>query len=352
MRMSKHLEYVNCNLCASEDHKTLEVFTSSDLENVNKSLVSLRKKPLYVPKNQFYVVKCKNCGLVFLNPRLNKGALKIFYESFYSKLLKGKNVSFESSVYSSINLSQEKGRLKEIQNLNPLAKKILDIGAGPGHFLSVAKKEGWKVYGQEYSKAASRIAKREFGIHIYVGEIDNLPYPDNFFDIVTMHSVIEHTIDPSKYLQIARRKLKPGGMVVFSVPNLYCFDYLSSKLLILSYPGFIFEHLYYFSKKTVSAFLKKTDLQLICLTSKHHSRPNLPEVNNFPSNNFGPNKLELFFDQLTKSKDKSLYIRMRIYLFASRLAKEFLEYNHYGGMLKLGSIFYVFAQKPIRENQK
>ncbi len=60
-------EYVSCNLCAG--NKTELLFVSKDM---------LLNKP-----GQFRIVKCKNCGLIYLNPRPSESALGQYYPKQY-----------------------------------------------------------------------------------------------------------------------------------------------------------------------------------------------------------------------------------------------------------------------------
>ncbi|OGY16966.1 MAG: hypothetical protein A2785_02415 [Candidatus Chisholmbacteria bacterium RIFCSPHIGHO2_01_FULL_49_18] len=343
------LEYVICNLCGNRNGNVIGEFRSRDLVDINRSLTKLGKRPILNSNHTFQVFRCRSCGLAFINPRMSRTALKRFYEGFYEGLFVGKSVSYEQSVYAVLNHEQEKGRLKDVSRFTR-AGKLLDIGAGPGHFLSVAKKHGWQIYGHEYSKKAAAIAQQLLGQMLFTEKISQIPLPDNFLDVITMHSVLEHTSDPQEYVTTALKKLKPGGLLVVSVPNLRSLNYFLAKLFSLPHPGFLFEHLYYFSPKVISSLLK--DFKILEMTSYNHSRPMLPQQSQHRiSVNRNQSRFATFLLELSRKERKWLYIRNRVYAAQMRLFREFLEYHKIGGRLKLGDVLYVFAQKPAEESQ-
>ena len=98
---------------------------------------------------------------------------------------------------------------------------ILDIGCGPGtitaDFASLVPQG--RVTGMESVPGVldqARSTATERGIHnieFVVGDIHALEYPDNSFDVVHVHQVLQHISDPVKALSEMRRVTKPGGIV-------------------------------------------------------------------------------------------------------------------------------------------
>jgi SAM-dependent methyltransferase len=66
--------------------------------------------------------------------------------------------------------------------------------------------------------AAARVERR-YGIHVEVGSLPDLNYPEGKYDVVAMSQVIEHVPDPATLLRECRRVLRPGGRLVLSTPN-------------------------------------------------------------------------------------------------------------------------------------
>ncbi len=102
-------------------------------------------------------------------------------------------------------------------------KKILDIACGSGKFIEVAS-EFIESYGIDISEVAIGIAKKRIPkANFRVGESENLPYDDNFFDFITCFGSLEHFIDMDKALREMKRVIKPDGKLFISVPNLFSF---------------------------------------------------------------------------------------------------------------------------------
>ncbi|KAE8389658.1 S-adenosyl-L-methionine-dependent methyltransferase [Aspergillus alliaceus] len=99
--------------------------------------------------------------------------------------------------------------------------KILDIGCGPGSItLDFARRaHQGHVTGIEYvsdplDQARGLAASQGVtNIEFRVGDIHSLEFPDNTFDIVHVHQVLQHIADPVKALREMRRVTKPGGIV-------------------------------------------------------------------------------------------------------------------------------------------
>jgi len=94
--------------------------------------------------------------------------------------------------------------------------KILDIGCGPGYFLSILK-SGWEKFGLEVSKPAAKFASKYASI--FNGTLENASYESNFFDVIFCHHVIEHVIDPVSFINEIRRILKIGGRLIIATPD-------------------------------------------------------------------------------------------------------------------------------------
>ena len=100
------------------------------------------------------------------------------------------------------------------------AQSILDVGCGEGFTLNrlSENKIGAKLEGVEYSKAAIELGQKTYpNIKIKEGNIYQLPYEDNSFDLVLCTEVLEHLDDPQKGLRELIRVSKK--YLVISVPN-------------------------------------------------------------------------------------------------------------------------------------
>jgi SAM-dependent methyltransferase len=105
----------------------------------------------------------------------------------------------------------------EVQFLRGLTPgRMLDIGCGLGFLLS-AMDNRWERHGVELSAFAARHAQN-YG-DIFVGDVFQARYPNEHFDVIVMHHVIEHIPDPVATIREVLRILKPGGHLVLGTPD-------------------------------------------------------------------------------------------------------------------------------------
>ena len=97
-------------------------------------------------------------------------------------------------------------------------KKILDIGCGSGLMLNALQEVG-QTYGMDVSDEAISFSKEIFNGRVEKGALpDQLPYQENFFDLITALDVIEHIDNDVDSIGALRSLLAPGGKCVFTVP--------------------------------------------------------------------------------------------------------------------------------------
>jgi ubiquinone/menaquinone biosynthesis C-methylase UbiE len=96
--------------------------------------------------------------------------------------------------------------------------KLLEIGCGRGEFLGAFQKAGLDCYGVDSSDYCIKNTN-EFKFNCLDITKNNLPYEDNYFDIVYHKSVLEHFYSPDKIMQETHRVLKPGGKVIVLTPD-------------------------------------------------------------------------------------------------------------------------------------
>ena len=101
---------------------------------------------------------------------------------------------------------------------------VLDLGCGGGldlYFYAKAIGSRGKVYGLDISEDMVNRAKENMkktgmeNIEIHRGESDNLPFNDNFFDVVTSNGIYNLSPEKEAAMREVYRVLKPGGRTVF-----------------------------------------------------------------------------------------------------------------------------------------
>ena len=96
--------------------------------------------------------------------------------------------------------------------------KICELGCGTGGNLTAV---AWKheVVGVECSELALAYARRKLGSRVREGSLpDGVDLPRGTFDVVLLTDVLEHIEDDRRSAQTAIRLLKPGGIVIATVP--------------------------------------------------------------------------------------------------------------------------------------
>jgi ubiquinone/menaquinone biosynthesis C-methylase UbiE len=98
--------------------------------------------------------------------------------------------------------------------------RILEVGCGAGNILEHVRQG--QLFGIDLSryllnKAKKRLAGRKAGLSISLGEI--LPFTDDCFERLFCSEVLEHVPNPRTIVEEMVRVIKPGGVVVISVPN-------------------------------------------------------------------------------------------------------------------------------------
>ncbi|MCD4760593.1 class I SAM-dependent methyltransferase [bacterium] len=100
-------------------------------------------------------------------------------------------------------------------------EKALELGSGTGRMANNLFQVSDEVYGIDQSQEVLKIAQNKYPkLKLSCGEVTNLPYQDNFFDLIIINGSLHHFFAVEKTFQQAYRVLKPGGaFVLLGEPN-------------------------------------------------------------------------------------------------------------------------------------
>lgn len=103
--------------------------------------------------------------------------------------------------------------------------KIIEAGCGMGTWVTHLKRMGHDVIGVDYMDSTVRkLRAADPGFPVEQGDVNDLRFPDGYFDVYVSLGVIEHFREgPQKALAEAWRILKPGGLAFITVPYLSVF---------------------------------------------------------------------------------------------------------------------------------
>jgi len=216
----------------------------------------LTVKDYSVSKETFDLYYDETLDMLITHPQPSLENLGKYYESEdYISHTDNKRSLFEK-LYHFIKSIALKNKLNLINSLQPQKGKILDIGAGTGEFLSVAKNDGWQTIGVEPSERAKAIAKNK-GVS-FVEETSELE--NHSFDVISMWHVLEHVPDLDKQIKELKRLLKPTGTLIIAVPNFKSFDAQHYGKFWAAYDVPI--HFWHFSKTAIKLLFEKEEMKL------------------------------------------------------------------------------------------
>lgn len=226
-----------CPFCKSKDTKSY-----------------LRLKDYFLSQEDFEIIECENCKLLFTSPRPDKSAIGNYYKSEdYLSHNEHKN-GFVPWIYNKVKKINVRNKFliatqnSFLKNVNGIKTHILDFGCGVGDFLHYAQQKGFEIYGCDLSENARKTASEKLGKDIVTpDEIFALPH--STFDIITMWHVLEHVDDLRFQTEQLYRLLKDNGRLVIAVPNYMSFDaqYYRDKWAAFDVP----RHLNHFHKESL-----------------------------------------------------------------------------------------------------
>ena len=230
---------MKCRVCKS----SLKLLLKYD--NMPKAAQNFpRREDLETEKGEdLSVSQCTSCGLIQLE---NKPV------SYYKEVIRAAAFSEEMQDFR-VNQFE-----KFVDKHSLHGKKVVEIGCGKGEFLSLMKKAGVDAYGIEYSdESVDYCRKNDLKVEkLYLeGEDDKISgHP---FDCFFIMNFFEHLQDPNATLKSLYNNLSDSGVGLIEVPN---FDMILRNDL---FSEFINDHLFYFTKETLTRVLELNGFEII-----------------------------------------------------------------------------------------
>lgn len=235
--MDEHLQYVNCILCGRNE---VEVAITG--------------------AGATRIVKCRNDGLLYMNPRPDVSSVRAFHTHF----VREDNLELFDGYRRKV-LQREAEAIKKIKP----GGNLLDIGCATGTLFENFQSRDWHLYGVDSSSLGVEAARTRSNADVFCGTLREAQYPTEFFDVVTILDTLYYISDPKAELTEAHRILKNDGLLAVELPGLtysllrergpLCW-LLDSKWM----RGFTNSyHLYYFSASTLQSLLKCSGFDLI-----------------------------------------------------------------------------------------
>lgn len=218
----------------------------------------------------YRVVWCPTCQLARVVPQPPASLLAQAYEEDYYRPWVGRQAAAREALW-----------LRRLRHLRRLGARgpLLDVGCGDGGFLAAARRAGFDVQGTEFSAYAATYIRRELGLRVDAGELQELPLPTAAFRTVTLWHSLEHTRDPLEVLHTAWRLLLPGGLLLVAVPNSQDLVFQAAYRLLRGRAPHLFSpadrelHLFGFTAASLRAILARAGFEGVRVGPDHGQVP-------------------------------------------------------------------------------
>ena len=250
---NKLLELVSVKCCVCDSDDAGKIGVGSDFEYRTSD-------------DQFDVMQCNLCGLVYLNPRPSVSEFEKIYPSNYHAF----DFSEEDFgiVYKIRSRLEAKRVLSWCRDL-PDEAKILDVGCGDGFHLELLRKYGnktWHLEGVDIDGRAVEMAKKR-NLNVHHGTIKSLNLAKNGYDFIFTVQTIEHVESPDLFLTAIKKSLKPNGKLVVVTDNTDSYDFRLFKKS--HWGGYHFpRHWNLFNRKSLRKLAEKVGLETEKITTQ------------------------------------------------------------------------------------
>ena len=228
------LEAICCDLCGANDAEPLRQLCDRMFETTTQT---------------FQLVRCRQCGLLYLNPRPPINVLGRFYRDDYAPFARhGLAARMKAFTFR-----------REVAALWPLLappRRVIDLGCATGELLQSIQAHGNdNLLGIEPSAAAAASARQRWGLEIIIGTLEDAHLAPASVDTALLAHAAEHLPSPSRTFTELHRVIKPGGAVVLWLPNANSW---AARLLGDWWIGYDApRHLYDFTPATLARMLRQ-----------------------------------------------------------------------------------------------
>lgn len=210
---------------------------------------------LLFDKEGFLHQRCQSCSMIYVSPCLAEEKLHshaMSEESWFKVLNNPTQLELDRRKFAF--------GLDALEALLPERKQCIDIGCGPGVFLTEARKRGWDVHGVEFNAYCQDLLEEQ-GIPVTSTPLHEATLPVESFSAASAWDVLEHVLDPIGFVQEVNKLLEPGGVFLVAVPNV---GSLVSRVLHGASATFAGEsHVNFFNIETLTALLENCGFTVV-----------------------------------------------------------------------------------------
>ncbi len=262
------------------------------MEKMNRNCAicgSSRKENLYsqhlvIPSANFVhagydVVICQECGFAFADNLPDQSAFDRYYKRNYKsayELSRRLSASISANDFEiKSDVAHHRHSVETIIRYLGKEDRILDIGCGTGHLLSLVKAKGFeRVSGLDPSAVACQTAQQRYGIDVAQGSLfDELDL--GRFDFIILSHVLEHIADLRNFISQLHKLLSNEGRVYIEVPDAHQFMLSVDPQAKLGweysrdlFSQFTPEHVNFFSTISLQNLMTRLGFEMLFLESQ------------------------------------------------------------------------------------
>ena len=216
--------------------------------------------PVLDQVNGYSVIDCEKCHFKHIIPIPTQRETAEYYATEYREKRPGYEKVLEEDLEWWELIHVKKYDMLE-KLLPETGRSLLDVGCGLAFFMRVGKERGWEVTGLEPARASRDYAIRE-GFNVMKARLEDFR-TEKKRDVIHAHEVLEHCVDPQRFVSRCHELLLPGGIACITVPNDY--NPLQRALLKIGYKTWWVkppEHINYFDVRSVTALLSSIGFKI------------------------------------------------------------------------------------------
>ena len=178
-------------------------------------------------EDEFLVVRCRRCSLVYLDRRPIAAELeRIYPPSYHAFDFSPERFGMGYRARQAI----ERLRLRRITKGLASSARIVAIGCGDGFHLDLLRsiQPAWELIGIEPDPRAADRA-RERGFEVLESRIEDASLAEDSVDLAITIQTIEHVADPVRLAAAAGLALRPGGRLLVITDNTGSVDFTLFK---------------------------------------------------------------------------------------------------------------------------
>jgi SAM-dependent methyltransferase len=216
----------------------------------------------------YKVLRCLECGTGVVSPRAADLA-SIYAHASYWRSSSPRTLGYgDYRAAEALYTRTFARRLSFALRGGPASGKALDVGCAAGFCMQALRELGFEAHGVEVSETIAGHAIERLGFDaVHIGTLEDAPFEDHTFDLITMWDVIEHVADPHALLARARELLRPGGVLVLETQNI---DSAFARALGRRWHHYKHaEHIYHFTPTSLRQLLDAAGFEVGTMTPRY-----------------------------------------------------------------------------------